>query len=276
MSEGAGYHSHWQHYGRLLKPFYINNEDELRVGVQTTVAGLVVGVSGMMCNEYGEYSKFTVTVAPTSDRVETVVQNNIGAGWILHARAHLISGTIGSKQVYVNANIVSNTGTPAVPMFVLLSGYLDNTFQPSFPYGDLHSPVEGKGNLRVISGTDQAAGSDITETVPANVRWSLLTFEAAFVASAAVANRRVSLRLDDGTNEFYKVESHADVTAGQTRTFTMYQTGLPSNGNNITFYLPLPIGIHLLPGFRIRTVTSAIDAGDNWGQPFFLVEEWLI
>lgn len=270
------YHSHWQHYGRLLKPFYINNEDELRVGVQTGLSNIVVGVSGMMCNEYGEYSKFTVTVAATNDRVETVVQQNIGAGWILHARAWIISGTVGSKQVYVNANIISNTGTPAVPMFVLLAGYLDNTFQPSFPYEQPSSPLDGQGNLRSITGTNPAAGAEISETVPANVRWRPVAIEAVFVASAAVANRRISLRLDDGANEYYKVEASADVTAGQTRTFSMWATFGPSAANNVTFYLPLPGNLILPAGHRIRTVTSNLDVGDDWAAPQMLIEEWLV
>ena len=273
MSDGTcGYHK-----GKAVpSAIYVRDEDELRVGVQTALSGLIIGVSGMMMNAQGETSKFTVTVIPTSDRVETVVSNNIGSGWILHAQAHVISGTVTPRSVYVSARIVSNTGTPAIPMTTVLAGYLDNVTLPAFPYVLPEHSLNGNGRVRSIAGTNPAVNVEITETVPTGAQWRLLGFIAQLVTDANVANRQVTLILDDGTTTLWSSLANATQAASLTRNYNYYPwyTLPAAAGTEIFGYIPPNL---LLPaGFRIRTSTASLQVTDNWGAPQLLVEEWLI
>jgi len=260
---------------KLLKPFYVCDEDELRVGVQTAQSSVVIGVSGLMVNANGERSKFTVTVAAASDRSETVVQNNIGAGWILHAEAWVISGTVGPRQAYVTAHIVSNSGTPAVPMACLLRGYVHNNRSPSFPYDLYEAQTDGQGNIRSVTGSDPAAGAEVSDTVPAGARWRLIAAIFTLVASGAAANRRVHVTLDDGATVYLRSLSGTDITAGQTGIVSFWESGQLVASNNSAQVAMLPSNLILVAGHRIKTVTTALDAGDNYGAPQYLVEEWL-
>jgi hypothetical protein len=260
----------------MMKPFYIFNEDELRVGVKTATAGLVIQVAGVMLNANGEQSNFSVVVAPTSDRVETVTQNNIGSGWILHCAASLVSGTLTPRCAYVRADIVRPMGSGNTVQTELLSGYLENTFLPSFPFVRPSPPLDGVGASKVIIGNDPAAGAEVNDTVPAGAAWRLRAALLTLVTSANVANRRPHLVFDDGTNVYLRSVSGTDIPASTTATISFWAGGTIVAPNNNVQVAPLPDAVLLFPGHRIRTITTALDAGDNYGAPVYMVEEYLV
>ena len=265
------------HKGKAVpNAIYVRDEDDLRVGVQTALSGLVIGVSGMMMNADGETSKFTVTVAPTSNRVETVVSNNIGSGWILHAQAHVISGTVTPRSVYVTARIVSNTGTPAVPMAMLFAGYLSDHPFPAYPTATEDGQLEQQGNLRSVTGTDPAAGSECSDTVPANARWRLISWRAALVTDANVATRQVHLVIDDGTLILANYPAGTTQIASLTRNYNGLDIGVVPALTDVEIYIPTNFPVLLAAGSRITTVTTSIQATDNYGAPQMLVEEYLV
>jgi hypothetical protein len=136
--------------------------------------------------------------------------------------------------------------------------------------------VIGTGRIRVIVGTNPAAGVEVSETVPAGKRWRLVSFRVALTTSGTVANRFPALTLDDGTNTFSTTSAHAAQTATLTIgwTFGDFGTGQGTILANNPQVEPLPCNAILLPGYRIRTVTLALDAGDDYGAPVYCVEEW--
>jgi hypothetical protein len=126
----------------------------------------------------------------------------------------------------------------------------------------------------VIVGADPALGGEIWETVPAGVQWRLITLQAGLVTDLTVIDRTVSLVLDDGANVFLQVGSSYIQVASQ---FMWYAFGAFSRqGDSLggAILCGYPEGIVLGPGFRFRTFTSGIQAGDNWGAPTYMVEEW--
>ena len=257
-------------------PAKLCDQDELRIGVTTAIASMVIGVAGLMRNVNGEDSAFDMRVAATSDRVETVLQQNIGAGHIIHAQAYVVSGTNIDRGVFVNARIVREAGATDQPQFTLFSGYLDGGHAPSFPYGKHHAPLEGPGQVRAITGTDQAANTEITETVPAGAVWRLMGVRFQLVTGAAAAARQVTLIVDDGTNTIWQAVGNATQADTLTRNYNYFPWSTLPTAAGTEIYGYIPPNMLLRNAFRIRTSRTNGVAGDNYGAPILLVEEWLV
>lgn len=130
-------------------------------------------------------------------------------------------------------------------------------------------------DLKVITGTDPGAGAEVSVTVPAGMAWDVLSMRVDLVSSAVAGSREPSLVLDDGTTEFARVPATIVVSASSTRRFTWTRVGgLQLSGALPTsFAMPIP-ELPLLSGYRVRTVTIALDAGDNYGVPILYVAEY--
>jgi len=138
-------------------------------------------------------------------------------------------------------------------------------------------PRVGGGTVRVITGTDPAAGVEITETVPAGRVWKLNSFRAQLVTDATVANRTLRLIIDDGTTTLFDYYSAlASQAASQTIAYN-FSIGLSAPTVSSALGVanaPLGEGFILGPGYRIRTLASGLVAGDNWGAPVFQVVQY--
>ncbi len=130
------------------------------------------------------------------------------------------------------------------------------------------------GRIRSITGTDPAANTEISETVPARRRWLLRGLFFTLVTDVNVADRQITITIDDGTNILFQFTlsttqptsttyaySLAHILAAETKVITKVFHSLP----------PLP----LQAGYRIYTYTPAKEAGDNFSAPQLLVEEWI-
>ena len=137
---------------------------------------------------------------------------------------------------------------------------------------------DGPGSNQSITGTDPAAGTEVSETVPANTIWSIRNIAATLVTDSNAANRRVRATLDDGSTVYYRVSSGVDQTLTLTVLYSWAPTGASAVGvvavTDATVNIPLPTPTILSAGHRFITITDAILAGDNWGAPQLSVEAW--
>ncbi len=130
------------------------------------------------------------------------------------------------------------------------------------------------GRIRSITGTDPAAGAEISETVPERRRWRILAFRFSLVTDDPVADRIVHLLLDDGTNIFADVCVTTAHQASVTKVYNFSNFGSTQLNPTNCLYIPLP-PLPLSPGFRIRTVTDLLEVTDDFSAPQLLVEEWI-
>jgi len=133
---------------------------------------------------------------------------------------------------------------------------------------------DGPGAVLSITGTDPAAGAEISETVPANTIWWLQSMHSTFVTDVTVPVRQAILFLDDGSADFYVAPTSATQAASLSRRYTFAHTGENKDLVAIDYFIPIPAKTTLAAGYRVRTVTSSIVAGDNWGAPQLKVEAW--
>lgn len=128
------------------------------------------------------------------------------------------------------------------------------------------------------NGTDVAANTEITETVPAGVYWLLLAFSVALVQGATQTPQPI-LVIDDGTDVLYESFGSSAAQAVSTTCRYTWAPSLPLTGQvgattNVHSTAPLPDGLVIGPGFRVKTSTIGIGANSNYGAPSLYVVEY--
>jgi hypothetical protein len=131
----------------------------------------------------------------------------------------------------------------------------------------------------VIETAAPAAGAESITTVPAGKYWRMASFICTLTTDATVATRLPTLVIDDGTNILIRLIGSATVGLTASSSASYCATVLGTSQVAITGVqmvgptLPDPTFLVLQPGWRIRTSTTAIAAGDQWGIARLVVQE---
>jgi len=256
-------------------PFFMSGEDSLELGILCGATGETLTCAGRFMTIDRQIRTFEMRVVPSAARVMTTVVESLGQGWLLNFTAWPTSGNPNYGEMWARVRVLRGRSGATSILGTLAYGYVTLQQGISFPGTTFRNPLEGPGRIRSITGTDPAAGVEISETVPTGARWRLIAFRALLVTDATVANRFPLLLIDDGVStNFASDPPEAQVASGSwswvfgggvTRLAGVSAVRAWAMANNLT----------LLAGSRIRTQTVGIVAGDNWGAPQLLVEEWL-
>lgn len=212
---------------------------------------------------------------PATDRSSATVDAFVGAGWLQGVSVIVTSGAPLYGSCYVRVDLMRAQGTVATVVQTLLRGYVTAGQAIGFPGAWNEPAIFGSANIRSITGTDPGAGAEISETVPTGARWRLLALRAALVTDATVTNREVAITFDDGATVYAEFASGANQTATLTRQYTASRQGPRGAAATGTSILIATSDLWLPAGHRIRTLTTNLQAGDNWGAPQLLVNEEL-
>lgn len=119
--------------------------------------------------------------------------------------------------------------------------------------------------LKQITVANPGAGVDWRHTCPGIALRRIIALRALFTASAAAANRVPTLVLSDGSDDFAASGVATAITANQATAVSTF-SGAPAAGLQTgAFTIAAPTdGWLLLPGWSLRAVTAALDAGDAW------------
>lgn len=131
------------------------------------------------------------------------------------------------------------------------------------------------GDIVTYTGSNPAANTEWSETVPSGKIWRVLAIRAALATDANAANRRVGVTVTDGTNTVFKANDESVQAASLTHNYNI--ASQPSRAvADVEHYVPLPFPENfLLPaGYVIASTTLLRQAGDDWGAPVFMVEEF--
>jgi len=263
---------------QLLKEphgLYVAGDEYLRVFSLSAAAGAVL-VTGRFLETDGRLTVIEARLALSNDRsTPSTIVRKLGAGWLLNLTAVLEAGALAHNAAFIRVDLVRGDTANAFVAATLLQGGVTDTQRRAWPGSPIVGSLEGSGVIRSITGADPAAGVEISETVPAGARWRLMSLRASLTTDASVANRRPVFTLDDGAAVYYSIGSSADIPASNTIPIIASQAASPSQSAAGHNTVPLPPGLVMSAGHRIRTVTTSFQAGDNWTAPQMLVEEWL-
>jgi hypothetical protein len=247
----------------------------LLLAVMNAAAGVTVTFTGVYLDDRLQPVVFQQDLIPTTNRVPTTMVLPCSSGVVLSLDARASAGTPRRGQCFVRVSLIKGTTANAPSIGTLLQGYVQDTTVLGYPGSAIEPSTTGAGAIRSVQVAAPAAGADWTTTVPTNARWRIQAIRAALVASANAANRIPVLTIDDGATVLFESASAVTVVASQTATYAAL-AGVPffTIGTR-SYQLPLPAGLVLQGGHRIRMATAAIDAADQWGAAQLLVEEWI-
>jgi hypothetical protein len=260
-----------------LAGLWVTGEDRLRLTTFNSAAGVTLAIEGRAFLAEHGLRAFAERHVPTTDRTSTSTSFAIGEGWLLDVQIRASSGTPRRGQCLAILELVrGGEGGAVQPLTVLVHGYITDTQRRAWPGSPREFSTEGPGVIQSITGTDPAAGVEISETVPTNARWRFLAARFVLVTNATVANRSVTWNADDGAALFYTGASHDVQAASQTLTYCAGPGFVAARAPAaLNVEIPVPVHLVLAGGFRLRTVTGNLQAGDNYGAPQLLVEEWI-
>lgn len=127
-------------------------------------------------------------------------------------------------------------------------------------------------------GSNVAANTEFSETVPAGETWELVAVSVS-LAQGATQTPLPILIVDDGTTTLFESFGSTTVQAVNTTTQYTWAPGLTLTGQvgattNVHSTAPLPLGLVLGGGFRIRTSTVGLGANSNYASPAFLIRRF--
>lgn len=254
---------------------YVGGDDFLLVTSINALASVTITISGRMLQRDGRLQPFVDRHVANSDRTAATSAIKLGEGWLQEITAIAAGAAPTLGQTFVRVDLVRGEGPGQTVHATLLQGIVTAAQRLAWPGSPIDTTLESPGALRSIGGTDPAAGAEIAETVPTGARWRLQSLRAALVTDATAANREVAIVFDDGTNTYAEAHAGVNQAASLTRQYTAAIAGVrgaAATGTGILIAIPSLI---LPAGHRIRTSVTNLQAGDNWGAPRLLIEEWL-
>ncbi|MCI0557322.1 MAG: hypothetical protein MN733_02425 [Nitrososphaera sp.] len=249
---------------RKMLSFEHNAVFGLRIAVQSSVTSPIV-IRGLT-----REGVFAFQLSPTAD--SAIVNTNFRipdipiALSVVDLAAVLVQGeTFVTVSLTINGDVVQQ----------LMSGWVYNQKALSWPVisGDDQRP--GGGRLLTITGDNPAAGAECSDTVPSGQIWKIHIARLNLVADATAANRLIHLVLNDGTTDYADFFTTIAHTASENKFYTFSSAATNSEGsqdNDIAAVFPE--FIWLPEAHIIKTETTAIQAGDNYAAPIYMVERF--
>jgi len=222
---------------------------------------------------YTRKGSFSFDHATNADRSKATTTHSLD-GVPIFLTAFTTASPVRRGELYVKIWLMTGT----IEVMLLSAQYITDHKSIRWPPGFVESSVEGPGLLRSIMGTDPAAGSEIAETVPTNARWRLRSIRFRLVTDPTVVDRYVRMVVDDGANILFETILPPAQAESLTRTY-VFISGWPLSETAFdgvgTIRIPLLPDLIMFQGWRIRTITSNLQTGDDFGAPWLFVEEWL-
>lgn len=247
--------------------------DALRVTTFNGQAGVTVQLEGRFLTREGEILPFRFVHTPNTDRSSKSDTFPMGDGWLLNLQVRTSAGTPRRGQCYVLVEVVRGLLTNQEPLGALLQDYVNTTSRLAWPGSPLVASAVPPGALRSITGTNPAANAEISETVPTNARWRLLALFATLVTDVNVANRDAALTIDDGAAVVARYSAGQNHAASLTTRYVWAAAGARFTiATDRTIVVPIT-DVWMPDAYRLKTVTTNLQVGDDWSAPQLWVEE---
>jgi len=254
---------------------YVSPDTRLVVRSWNSLSGLVLTVVGRLLDADGKLSTFEFGHTPNTDRSKAESTYTLTTGRLIDVAVTPKSGSPYRGHCYVTLGLARRTAPTTEYYQDLAKGYVTAAGGLIWPGGPYLDSVEGPGLLRSVTGTDPAAGAELSEAVPTNARWRLHVLGAFFVTDVTVADRQIYFIISDGANQLFSVVASASQGASLSGFYQFAEYGYASTLVGLQYICTSPLLGSLLQGWRIYTVTGNMQAGDNWGAPQMMVEEWI-
>ena len=160
-------------------------------------------------------------------------------------------------------------------LYELCSGFVYAQKGISWPTSSNVDAVPGHGIFREFNGTNQAAGDEIVETIPNGRLWRLLAFQFTLVTAATAGSRRVHAVIAGPGGLELDFFGSTDQIISETKNYTCAAVGvIRDEKENDKIIIPIPDNLYIPENGTIGTRTTNLAAGDDFGAPNILIEEF--
>lgn len=254
--------------------FYLRPAERFQIQSWCSVAGIVLEIHGLLLLPSGEVQEISELHIPNADRTVATDFFSLPECFLLHLQVRITTGSLVRGQCFITAGIVRGRAGASTLVSTLFSDYVTDTTFPTYPRSPISHSIAGPGSIRSITGTDPAANTEISETVPPGARWIILAVHFTLITGVDVADRIIHLQLDDGASIFSDICSTTAHPASTTKVYNFANFGSTQIAPIDCLYVPLPL-VPLLAGYRVRTSTELMAGTDDYSAPQMLVEEWI-
>jgi len=254
---------------------YLQEGDFVLFNILSNVVNYTLTFRYRYLTPLGEIKEGTQQLVNTGQVIFTA-KFHPGECWILTLALQQTGGLVSNSWYFAQIHIVRgylNT-TDLFSHGAIWEGYVLGVSAHGWPGTTPQRSTDGAGTLRSITGNTPAGGADISETVPQNRRWNLLSFFATLTTSAVVANRQPILQVNDGAHNLLSIDAAANVVASTAIQITWAPGFLTANGIRGDQIAPIPTPTSMKGTYKINTFTANLQAGDSWSAPQYLVQEW--
>jgi hypothetical protein len=237
---------------------YVTSDESLVIDTWSSTAPAPLIVTARVLTPEGRIDTLTWSNTPHADRSRATNYFTLAEGWLLSVSVDATGLAYRRGQCWCQIALMRGAAANGVVESTLISDY-----------------IAGTARLAWYIGNVPAAGAEIAVTVPVGALWRVLALSFALVTDGNGGNRTVTLYIDDGTYFYAIVEPPVQQGISGTRQYS-YAAGYPVHTPLVTaMQVAIPQDLRLPAGCRIRTITTGIDAGDQYNAPALLVEEWM-
>lgn len=265
--------------GLIIAPFQFETteDDNLRLESANSLASVVLAIQGRRRTATGAIEPFAFVHTPNTDRSIRTQDYKLGAGAILNLTIFASSGAPVVGQAFVTARFIRGLGGATIVLGTLLAGYVTAVQHLAYPGSPITSSLDGAGVSRMLTGTDPAAGSSISETVPTGAVWKLVGLRAPLTCGPTAGPRRpgVTLQNDVGISYFTSPQALTLAANGVANFFWATGMALDTAIGVTNAMAGLPTESLLAAGYRIIVSSDGAQADDDYDPPRLQVREWL-
>ena len=183
---------------------------------------------------------------------------------------HTSDDTIGVTEIWASAFLRVNK----TRLFNLANGHVSYQSPLSWPYQPINKEINELSKLSTVDSDSPAAGSEVLMTTDNNVLNRIRSVVVVLDTDATVANRRVHLQITDSAdNVIYEHFPSIDQAANTIYRYVFTSTPhVADEFDNNCIVCAIPNNISLSTGMKIKTLTTNIQAGDQftsakaWGE----------
>lgn len=256
--------------------FLTTGEDHLRLTQISMSANAAIALTGRYIDLRGDIRPIAYRVNTDGTRGPVTADFSLAPGALLNLAVKVGVGSSAEPrygEVFVILELIRGFSGATEVLGVLLQGYVTRRQGLGWPGSPVSNSVEFGGLPREYTGTAPAAGAVISEVVPNNSRWRILSAYAQLTTSAAAATRNPYCAIK-GQGGLYYVTSYSNVnqTASQTKNHH-WTIGLDRNtGLNPAWITnPWADGPWMTKDMVLEIGADSLQAGDTFSAPRILL-----
>jgi hypothetical protein len=253
-------HENLQPAGNL----YITVEDRLRVLILNRSGSVQLDINARIQRPDGQVIPLKQSITTLVSGAFQAFELDLTEGFLLDVVANCVTANVHYGQVYVTVQLIRGASPNSIPTRVLIAAYAQSNVVigwPDFPNQALTAGVGIPGTFNVAN---PGAGADWTFISALGDRSVVVSVEAVLTTAVAVANRVPHLQIQDTNNSIVFDVAAAAAQAASTVVRYSWIAGVQPVINDGAAIAPLPENLILVVNHKIRTVTTAIQAADQW------------